>query len=102
RCRGRRPHLRDFEAEGCGRNVTTILLGASNSWFPVTRSILHVPIPAEEVLLRQVDQHWTVLSDVDNPAILPFLRKQGMLQALHAFSDAALWSAIETYRARLG
>lgn len=102
RCRGRRPHLRDFEAESCGRPVTTILLGASNSWFPVTRSILHVPIPAEEVLLRLVDQHWTTLSDVDNPAILPFLRKQGMLQALRDFSDAVLWSAIGKYRARMG
>ncbi len=102
RCRARRPHLRDFEPEGCSRHVTTILLGASNSWFPVTRSILHVPMPADEALLRLVDQHWPVLSDVDSPTILPFLRKQGMLPTLADYSDTALWAAIVRYRARPG
>jgi hypothetical protein len=34
RCRGRRPHLRDFQDE-CPEQLSTLLLGASNSWFPV-------------------------------------------------------------------
>ena len=42
-CRGRRPHLRDFAENGCGEKMRTILLGASNSWFPIPLSALSVP-----------------------------------------------------------
>src|SRR5690606_8756936 len=61
RCRGRRPHLRDFEAQGCGKDVSALLLGASDSWFPVTRTILHVPIPTEDRLVRLVEERWADL-----------------------------------------
>ena len=41
-CKGRRPHLRDYAEKGCAEQLRCILLGASNSWFPITLSALHV------------------------------------------------------------
>ncbi|MEG4308864.1 MULTISPECIES: DUF1998 domain-containing protein [unclassified Microcoleus] len=35
-CRGRHPHLRNFAEDGCTEQMKSILLGASNSWFPIT------------------------------------------------------------------
>lgn len=43
RCRGRHVHLRNFTDAGCNEQMTTILLGASNSWFPVSLSALSIP-----------------------------------------------------------
>ncbi|MCP4401139.1 MAG: hypothetical protein GY801_28055 [bacterium] len=42
-CRGRRPHLRDFQEKDCEEPLKTILLGASNTWFPVTLSSRCIP-----------------------------------------------------------
>ncbi|PJF37929.1 MAG: hypothetical protein CUN55_19585, partial [Phototrophicales bacterium] len=41
-CRGRHPHLRSFDDE-CDRQMKSILLGASNSWFSSTLSALSIP-----------------------------------------------------------
>ena len=42
-CRGRRPHLRDFAEEGCTCKVETMLLGATNLWFPEVFTTLAIP-----------------------------------------------------------
>lgn len=41
-CRGRHPHLSDFD-NSCNETLRTVLLGASNAWFPVTLSALTLP-----------------------------------------------------------
>lgn len=99
RCRGRRPQLRDFEDDNCKQTTKTILLGASNSWFSFTRSILHIPTASEDVLLRLVERHWSVLVDVTDRAILAYLRKRGELAAFHSASDDVLWAAMDRFRA---
>jgi hypothetical protein len=40
-CRGRHPHLQRFYT--CGKRLRLIMLGASNLWFPVRASALHLP-----------------------------------------------------------
>jgi hypothetical protein len=40
-CRGRHPHLQRFDA--CGKQLRLSVLGASNLWFSVTASALHLP-----------------------------------------------------------
>lgn len=92
-CRGRRPQLRDFE-DGCQDKRQTILLGASNSWFPVTLSLLHVPARAHDRIARLVDDAWHVLGEVHDRAELPYLRRTGQLGALAELDDATLWQAI--------
>ncbi|MFE8597104.1 DrmB family protein [Archangium violaceum] len=100
-CRGRRPHLRDFEEE-CTAELRAILLGASNSWFPVTLSVLYVPPSLEDELARYVEERWSTLSDVSDRAVLGFLRKQGQLGPLAAYGDEQVWRAIEARRNEAG
>ncbi len=55
-CRGRRPHLRDFEEDGCEERMRTLLLGASNSWFSINLSSLSIPRAGEQ-LTQQVEEY---------------------------------------------
>ncbi len=98
RCRGRRPHLRDFEEVACDAPRRAILLGASNSWFAVTLTALYVPTATDDQLVKDVEDHWDQLGDVTSVEVLKFLRTQGQLGGLAAHDDAALWNAIETRR----
>ena len=59
-CRGRHAHLRSFDDAGCVERMASILLGASNSWFPITLSALSIPATVNK-LDQLVDKHWTVL-----------------------------------------
>jgi len=58
RCRGRHPHLGVTEA--CEREPVTLLLGASNTWFPVQSSALSIPSQAGRLGLL-VDEAWGIL-----------------------------------------
>jgi hypothetical protein len=97
-CRGRRPHLRDFEERACVAPRRAILLGASNSWFAVTLTALYVPTPTEDKTLQEVEDGWDLLGDVVSVDILKFLRTQGQLGALAKHDDVTLWAAIEKRR----
>ena len=97
-CRGRRPQLRDFEAEPCNAPRQTILLGASNAWFAATLSTLYVPEAKEDQLAKRVEEHWSALSDVDDPSVLRYLRKQGKLAAFTDVDDDTLLRVIAAQR----
>jgi hypothetical protein len=58
RCRGRHPHLGTTET--CNQQPVTLLLGASNTWFPVQSSALSIPSQAGR-LGTLVDEAWGVL-----------------------------------------
>ncbi len=47
RCRGRHPHL--GVSERCEQSPETLILGASNAWFPVQSSALSIPSEASEL-----------------------------------------------------
>ena len=65
-CRARRPHLRDADPEGCpSREVRPILLGATNSWFPVPLSSLALPRSAEGELAKLVEDRWETVGEVE-------------------------------------
>lgn len=95
RCRGRHPHLR--QADGCGRELRTILLGSSNSWFPKAISALSIPTGATE-LDQAVEERWSVLGEVQGIGELPILRRTNQLGAATKFGDAEIWEAIERRR----
>jgi hypothetical protein len=98
-CRGRRPHLRDFEPDGCEvLHVTAMLQGASNSWFPVALSALSIPT-ATDKLGQLVDENWEVLEKVENPEFIAFARKIGQLKDFASFSDAEIWAAVQKKKA---
>lgn len=96
-CRGRHPHLRDFDEHGCDQQMKAILLGASNSWFGLTLTALSVP-QAVDALGRLVDSHWHILDKATAPAIIPAFRAIGQLNAFARYSDDAIWAAVERKR----
>jgi hypothetical protein len=96
-CRGRRPHLRDTDPEGCEHKVRTLTLGASNTWFPVVYSSVAIPIDSDR-LPQLVTENWAELQDAPNVGIITYLRHRGHLGELAQYGDEEIWQAIETRR----
>lgn len=94
-CRGRHPHLDRFEA--CDHSLRTILLGASNTWFPVTMSVLSVPSRDSE-LSQLVEDHWGKLKEVTSLEALEVVRNIGSLPQFAEYADEEVWEAIEQRR----
>lgn len=96
-CRGRHPHLGSYSK--CDEPIRTLLLGASNGWFPETISVLAVP--TEGTRLEQlVDEAWDDLKDIPGFESLVWYRKTSGMTSFIDFSDDAIWAAIESKRAR--
>ena len=94
-CRGRHPHLQVFEP--CDRPLRLIVLGASNLWFGVTASALH--LPQGSGLDDLVREHWEVLSAQPNPDVLGMII--GGMDALRGLRDIPVedvWKEIEKQR----
>jgi hypothetical protein len=92
-CRGRHPHLRNFAEDGCTKQMKSILLGASNSWFPITLSVLSIPTTIN-LLGQLIDKHWTVLEKATTIDILAAFRQIGQLKEFAKYSDAEIWKEI--------
>ncbi len=98
-CRGRRPHLRDVDPDGCtSQMVRPILLGATNSWFPVTMSSLALPRTGEDELSRRIEQYWEDLGAVEDAAELNFLRRRGSIPDLEGYDNLRVFDAIVARR----
>ncbi len=93
-CRGRHPHLRQFADEGCSDQMKSILLGASNSWFPVTLAVLSIPSTGN-TLGQLVETHWATLQELSDETEVNLLRRIGQLKAFSQYSDADLWAEIQ-------
>jgi hypothetical protein len=96
-CRGRRPHLRDFDPTGCTEAAETLLLGASNSWFGITLSALSIPTHTDK-LPQLVEDKWVTLQHVTTKEVLGAFRAVGNLKGLEDYDDAQVWAAIEAKR----
>lgn len=92
-CRGRRPHLRDFE-KVCQFQARTILLSASNSWFPLVLSTFSIP-QAVDTLGQAIEAHWQDLGETEGTSDIAYLRRKHMLGNLDIYTDAEIWAAVE-------
>jgi hypothetical protein len=98
-CRGRHPHLQQFTA--CGKPLRLIVLGASNMWFGVTASALHLPQgqTTEDIIAA----NWQILSAQPAPDIL-----QAIIDGMDALRDLRgrpieeIWALVEKLRATGG
>jgi len=99
-CRGRRPHLRDYEDGGCEHQVQTVLLGASNLWFPEVLSTLAIPT-ASARLEQLVEEQWVTLKHLQDGQNVQLLRSIGQLTPFMGYSDDEVWEAIQRHRAAL-
>ncbi|MGE4029916.1 MAG: DrmB family protein [Thermoleophilia bacterium] len=95
-CSGGHPHLR-VRGE-CEWRMRAMLLGASNSWFAVTRSALSVPQHADP-LLERVAARWDTLRSVTSAEVLAAFCAIGQLGDLAGEDDDDLLAAIERQRA---
>lgn len=99
-CRGRHPHLDHFDAE-CKEEPRAVLLGATNSWFPITLSALAIP-QAQDPVIQMVQDGWDFFADLDSEAEVALtvktLKKTGALPGIDKHSASSIWSAIEARR----
>lgn len=97
RCRGRHPHLQTFSA--CDAPLKLMVLGASNLWFSVSASALH--LPQSEPVLGLLNDHWDILSVQPTPTVLAaIVTAVPELTSLRDRSSEELWELIETEKAR--
>lgn len=107
RCRGRHPHLGTFESNGCKLQARAMILGASNQWFPLNRSLLSIPDSADPVD-QVVADLWPALSVCDEQSelavVLKVAAKQNDKQLLRLAPYALdeVWSAVERRRSGAG
>ena len=96
-CRGRHPHLRSVTG-ACDQPLRTIVLGASNGWFPVTMSVLSVPTHASQIA-QLVEESWGILTAVTSGEILTAFRDTGQLRDFASYTDEEILEAIQAKRA---
>lgn len=97
RCRGRHPHLQTYGS--CNQQLKLMVLGASNMWFAVTASALH--LPQDDPVAATVSEYWEVLSAQPTPEVLAAV-VAGMpaLHALRELSIEDLVAAVDAERVR--
>lgn len=96
-CRGRHPHLRDFDEEPCPERTKAILLGASNSWFGITLTALSVPVAVDR-LGQLVDAHWHILEKTASQQNIELLQQLGHLPQFNGYTANEVWQAAERKR----
>jgi hypothetical protein len=99
-CKGRRPHLHDYDPEPCENNMRAILLGASNIWFPSVLNTISIPNTAEK-LENLVKENWGELSLIETIDNLIFYEKLGKLRSFVEFPLSDIWDAIQKERSKV-
>lgn len=98
-CRGRQPHLQRFVP--CGKRLQLIVLGASNLWFGVTASALH--LPQGQTIDDLVAAHWQILGAQPDPEVAQaIIDGMDVLRGLRPYSIGEVWACIEKIRAAGG
>ncbi|WP_272671689.1 DUF1998 domain-containing protein [Providencia sp. PROV104] len=104
-CRGRHPHLDCFDTE-CNEEPRAVLLGATNSWFPIKLSALAIPLSNVTPLHQIIIDYWDDFSDVEDlselKGTLKILNKRGEAQGIEKYAVEEIWSAIEAHRSHDG
>ena len=99
-CRGRHPHLDHFDEE-CDEEARAVLLGSTNSWFPITLSALAIP-QANDPLGQLVQDGWEFFEDLDSEAAVAvavkMLKKTGALPGIDKYPASDIWAAIKAHR----
>lgn len=96
-CRGRHPHLDKFDAD-CNEQPRAVLLGATNSWFPITLSVLAIPLEKNQ-LSQLVLDGWDYFEDAESvdeiKIIVKTLTKSNSLPGIDKYQPDEIWLAVE-------
>jgi hypothetical protein len=94
-CRGRHPHLQRFES--CSRPLKLMVLGASNLWFSVTASALH--LPQGQTTADIVAAHWDLLGQLPNAVVMQsIIDGMDVLRGLRGVPIEEVWTVVENLR----
>ena len=97
-CRGRHPHLDLFESEGCSEDARAVLLGATNSWFPMTISVLAIPLEGnllQQILLDGWEYFKDAESEEETKVIVKTLLKTATIPGLEKYNANEIWKSIQ-------
>jgi hypothetical protein len=97
-CSGHHPHLRQTDSAPCQEEARTILLGASNSWFPLVMSALSLPSQAQDKLALLVAENWTALKDIPTLEVAKYVTAPSRMPSLVEFTAEQIWAAIEAQK----
>lgn len=96
-CRGRHPHLGVYNAD-CAEQPRTVLLGSTNSWFPITLSVLAIPLATSQ-LSQLVLDGWEYFADAESAAeiaiIVKTLTKTNALPGIDHHDAKDVWRAVQ-------
>lgn len=99
-CRGRHPHL-DVFSSGCEEQPRAVLLGATNSWFPITLSVLAIPLEKNQ-LSQLILDGWEYFEDADSigeiKIIVKTLAKTNSLPGIDKYQADEIWLAVQDRR----
>ena len=99
-CRGRNAHLGDFTSD-CKEEARAVLLGATNSWFPVTISALAIPLESDPIS-QVVANNWDTLVEIESleeaKITLRVLIRKGLSPDLARYSAEDIWQVINERR----
>ena len=93
-CAGSHPHIPMVQEQPCQKGVKTILLAASNSWFPISLSALAIPRSADQ-LAQLVDDEWGSLGNATSLEVVSAFRRSDMLPDFVGYSDDEIWAAVQ-------
>ena len=99
KCPAHHPHLRTIEQEGCKEAAKAILLGASNSWFPLVMSALSIP-RAGDKLAKLVEERWANLKDIPSLDVVRYATAPSRMPVFAEFTADQIWNSILAKRTR--
>lgn len=98
-CRGRHPHLDSYGE--CKQPPRSVILGATNSWFAVSLSVLAIP-PLRNPLAQLVQAGWDYFEDMESvvevKAVVKTLVKSGHLSGIEKYAPEEIFDAIQAKR----
>ncbi len=101
-CSAHHPHLRRVDPVGCQEQARTILLGASNSWFPLAMSALSLPPRDVDKLALLIEDNWAALKDIPTFEVAQYVTAASRMPALAEFTAEQIWAGIEARKKGAG
>jgi len=96
-CRGRHPHLGTYDSN-CNEQPRAVLLGATNSWFPITLSVLAIPLEKNQ-LAQLILNGWSYFQSLETleqlKGLLIGLIAGSLLPGINKYEPDEIWNAIQ-------
>jgi len=96
-CKGRRPHLHDYDPQPCDYHMRAIILGASNLWFSYVMNSIAIPTTIDKLAIL-VNENWSMLERISTQDEISTLMKFNLLLPFSEFTSDQIWQAIQKKR----